>query len=133
MRPPTRIHWDLNFDVDISSPGVATATMAVDPTMHNPNGTLQGGVVFTLVDYTMGAATMSVLDENSACATIDLHQRYLRPLIEGTITVRTEVLRRGRHVVHLQSQVSDQDGRVIATADGAFAVLPLTAVPRGNS
>ena len=118
----------LDFDVQAIQPGVAVATIDVGDRHHNPNGVLHGGVAFTMVDTAMGAATMSVLDDGLACASIDVALRYLRPCVGGPVTVTAHVLRPGRRVVHLEARVVDADERLLATAAGSFAVLdPATA------
>ena len=116
----------MGFDLDTPEPGVAVGTLDVTADHLNPNGVVHGGVVFALVDTTMGSATMSVLDEGNICASIEAGIRYLRPITGGRITARTEVLRRGRRVVHLTSTVTvDDTDEPSVVATGSFAVIPL--------
>ncbi len=80
--------------------------------------------MFTLVDTAMGRATMSVLDEGSYCASIEVSVRFLRAVPEGRMTARVTVLQAGRRVVQLEGRVTvDEDDRPIASASGSFAVL----------
>ena len=95
----------------------------IDERHHQPHGAVHGAVVFALVDTAMGAATVSVLDEGKICATIDLQIRFLRPAFEGSLTATAEVVNAGRRIVTLSGEITDGDGRLIATATSAFAVL----------
>ncbi len=113
----------LGMSVETVAPGVARAVADATTTHHNPHGFVHGGVLFTMVDTSMGAATMSTLTEGQRCSTIELHLRFLRPIVDGRIVVETTVVKPGRRIVHLESKVSDQHGRLVATATGSFAVI----------
>lgn len=104
--------------------GTARAHLVCDERHLNPHGTVHGAVVFALVDTAMGAATMSVLDEASLCATIEIQLRYLAPVFGGELTAEVRVVKPGRRVVHLAADVVDGQGRLVSTASGSFAVLP---------
>jgi acyl-CoA thioesterase len=92
--------------------------------MLNPHGVLHGGAVYVMVDYSMGGATMSVLPAGDICATIEIKMSYLASVRGGVLTAETEIIRRGRRVVFLESKVSDEHGKLVAAATGSFAVIP---------
>lgn len=104
-------------------PGVGTATVDISEQHHNPNGVVHGAVLFALVDTAMGKATMSLLDEGNYCASVEVSLRFIRPVSDGQVTAEATVLKRGRHLVHLDARIHDAGDRLIATADGTFAVL----------
>lgn len=106
-----------------TAPGRATARLSIDPSMYNPNGVVHGGVLFTLVDWAMGAATHTAVAEGQFCASIDVHLRFFRPVTEGDLRADVEVVRAGKRIVNLEGRVHDDDGTLVATATGAFAVL----------
>ena len=103
--------------------GAATATLLVDDQHANPNGVVHGAVLFALVDTAMGKATMSVIDNNFYCASVELSLRFIRPASEGKLTAEATVVKRGRSIVHLEGRVHDGDDRLIATSSGTFAIL----------
>jgi acyl-CoA thioesterase len=119
---PLQAH--LGMAVGSPGPGVGTAEVEVTPALHNPNGVVHGAVLFAMADTSMGAATMSLLGEGEACASIEVQLRFLRPVAAGRLTARTEVLRRGRRVVQLASRIEDAAGELVAVASGSFAVIP---------
>ena len=84
---------------------------------------LHGAAVYTMVDYSMGGATMSVLPPGEICATIEIKISYLASVRGGTLTAETEIIKRGRNVVFLESKVRDDAGKLVATASGSFAVI----------
>jgi hypothetical protein len=85
---------------------------------------VHGAVLFAMVDTAMGAATMGSHDEGLACASIEVHLRFLRAAAAGRLT---SVVKGGRRVVQLEGSVRDESGELIATASGSFAVI--TAPP----
>lgn len=115
------------MSIEILEGGRATATVDLTPEHHNPYGVTHGGVLFTMVDTAMGGATTSVLAPDEICASIEIHIRFLRSVREGRVRAHTEVVHRGRRIVHLESRVEDAEGRLVATATGSFAVIPAPA------
>jgi acyl-CoA thioesterase len=103
--------------------GTAIFALDVASELLNPHGVLHGGAVYTMVDYSMGAATMSVLPPDQVCATIEIKISYLAAVTGGTLRATTDIIKRGRSVVFLESRVTDDGGRLVAAATGSFAVL----------
>ena len=103
--------------------GRATYRLQVAPDILNPHGVLHGAAVYTMVDYSMGGATMSVLPQGEICATIEIKISYLASVRGGTLTADTKIIKRGRQIVFLESHVSDDAGKLVATATGSFAVI----------
>ncbi len=97
--------------------------LVVDERHMNPNGVVHGTIPYVMIDTAMGAATMSVLAEGLYCATIEIHVRYLRPCLGGTLRAEATVRKAGRRIVHLDAVVTGSDGAEIAVASGTFAVL----------
>ena len=90
----------------------------------SPNGTVHGGVLFTLVDTAMGKATMGAVAENRTCVSIELSARYLRPVGAGRLVAEVTVLQAGRRGVHLEGKGwCEGDDRPVAAMTGSFAVI----------
>lgn len=104
--------------------GRAVYHLDVRPDLLNPQGVLHGGAVYVMVDYSMGGATTSVLPVGETCATIEIKISYLERVTGGMLTAETQIIRRGRRVVFLESKVTDDGGRLVASATGSFAVIP---------
>jgi len=105
-------------------PGQVRAIIEIGQPALNPNGVVHGAVFFALADTAMGAATTSVIDDDMACASIDVHMRFLRPVAEGVLTANAVVLRAGKRVVQLEARVTDGKEREVAMATGSFGVCP---------
>jgi acyl-CoA thioesterase len=103
--------------------GSVQATIAITDQHLNPNGVVHGGVIFSLIDTAMGAATMRVLEEGCHCATVEVQTRFIRAATSGMLRGSASVIRRGRHLVHVESQVLNDDGQIVAMGTGTFTVI----------
>lgn len=124
--PPFWLQEQLGFSIEKGT-GRARAVLTCDERHLNPHGAVHGAVLFALLDTAMGAATMSVLDEASWCATIEIHTRFLEPVLGGRLEADVEVAKAGRRIVHLDGVVTDERGRTVCKASGSFAVIPRPA------
>jgi acyl-CoA thioesterase len=122
---PVSFPLQAHLGMALGSPrsGVGTATLELTPELHNPNGVVHGAVLFAMADTSMGAAAMSVLDDGLACASIEVHLRFLRAVSAGRLTAETEVVKSGRRIIQLESRITDDSGTAVATATGSFAVM----------
>ena len=103
--------------------GRATAHIDIAAQHLNPNGVVHGAVLFALVDTAMGGAAMSVLPAGQYATSVDIQFRFVRPASAGSLLAAVEVLKQGRHVIHLEGRIEGDAGRVIATAAGTFTTL----------
>jgi len=113
----------LGIVAELREPGYSRMRLTIDPAFFNPNGVLHGGVVYTLVDYGMGGAVQAGLPEGEHCATIEVKINYLAGVREGTLTAETSVVKQGRNIAFLESKVTDDQGRLVATASGSMFVF----------
>lgn len=114
----------LGMELTGDEPGVGFAHLDVGSDHLNPNGVVHGAVLFALVDTAMGKSTMSVVDEpGHYCASIEVSLRFIRPAVAGRLTATATVVKRGRHVAHLEARVVDDAERLVATGAGTFAII----------
>jgi acyl-CoA thioesterase len=112
----------LGMEIDSARSGQARAHVRIGPDHLNPFGAAHGAVVFAMIDTSMGRAATTVLEEGQLCATIDVQVRFIRPIRGGEARADTRIIHRGRRIIHLESKVTDADGRLLATGTGTFAV-----------
>lgn len=103
--------------------GRARARLEVGEHHLNPNGVVHGAVLFTLVDTAMGMAAMSVVASGTYTTSVEVQLRFIRPVASGELVADVEVLKAGRHVIHLEGRIVDGEQRLIATATGTFTTL----------
>jgi uncharacterized protein (TIGR00369 family) len=88
----------------------------------DPVGDVQGGMLAAMLDDTLGPALVATLGPGEWAPTTDLHVEFLRPARPGLLVGRGRVVRRGGSVAFLAGDLSDADGRVVATAVATASV-----------
>ncbi len=113
----------LGIERDAREPGFCRMRLPVGRALYNPHGVLHGGVVYTMIDYSMGGAVMASLPEGQRCTTIEAKVSYLAPVREASLTVETRVVKLGRSIAFTESKVTDDAGRLVATGSGSMFIL----------
>lgn len=105
-----------------------TVRLPYAPHLGNPQGSVHGGVITTAMDISMGHLTHRYL---STAMTIEMSLRFFRPLTgDGTATAR--LLKPGRRLVHLESRMTDAQGRLVAHGVGSWHRLDALAESPGE-
>lgn len=112
----------LGLSVDSKQSGKSTCSIAFTERLLNPNNVVHGGVIYSMADTGMGGALMSLLGDGQLCATIEIKMMYLKPAGHHDLVCNTQVIKQGRRVAILESEVLS-GGELIAKATGSFAVF----------
>jgi 1,4-dihydroxy-2-naphthoyl-CoA hydrolase len=102
---------------------VETVRLTIRPELINAGGLLSGVVTYALVDYSMGSALWAQTTRDEGIATVNIAINYVQTATEGDIVCRSAVDRRNRRIGVLRSEVTHEDGRLIATAVGTYAIF----------
>jgi len=97
--------------------------LKIRPDLVNNIGRLLGPVGFALVDYGMGAAVWNELQESEAAATVNVGINFVDTATDGEIACRSRVDRRTRRAAATSCELRHEDGRLLATAIGSFAII----------
>jgi acyl-CoA thioesterase len=98
--------------------------LTVRPDLINPAGLLSGPVVYAMVDYSMGSVLWAARESGERIATIGISINYLRTVRDGDVLCTSVLDRRNDRVAVLRSEVTDETGRLLATALGSFSIFP---------
>ena len=101
-----------------------TVRLEIRPDLINAAGLLSGAVTYALVDYCMGSTLWKQTAEDEGIATVSISINYVATATEGEIVCRSQLDRRTRSNAALRSEVLDDQGQVIATAVGTYAIFP---------
>ncbi|MEY9165672.1 uncharacterized protein (TIGR00369 family) [Sinorhizobium fredii] len=86
--------------------------------LFNPQGSLHGGVVATVMDISMGHLLHRSYDR--AGTTIEMKVQYMRPINAGTAVCTGQFLKRGRSIAFLESRLEDSSGALAAIATSTW-------------
>ena len=99
--------------------GKSRISLEIRPEYENSFGIAHGGVIMTLLDFAMGAAARSTIDQPLGAMTIDMSVSFLRPSV-GKIVVEGSVLKSGKTINYCEAVVLNEAGEVTAKSSGTF-------------
>jgi uncharacterized protein (TIGR00369 family) len=97
--------------------------------MFNPQGTLHGGLVATLLDISMGHLLKKSVRTG---VTLEMKVQYLRPVGRNRIQCVARFIQQGRSINYLEARVLDADQQLAAVATSTWKLLPLDAGGGGS-
>ena len=102
--------------------GDARIELTATDRLHNAMGTVHGGIFCDLADVAMGAALATVTAEGESFSTLQLTMSYFLPVVDGRLSAHARVIRRGRGTAHLECELEDGEGRLVARASSVCAI-----------
>ena len=109
-----------------ATPESVVGTMAWAPERCTAAGILHGGALMTLAD-TIGALVAFLnLPPNAYTSTIESKTNLFRAVREGTITATGTPLHVGRTTIAVQTEVRDDNGKLVSVTIQTQAVLQPT-------
>jgi 1,4-dihydroxy-2-naphthoyl-CoA hydrolase len=100
-----------------------TVRLQIRPELINAGGLLSGVVTYALVDYCMGSTLWVETAREERIATISISINYIQTATEGELVCTTTLDRRNRTTAVMRSEVRHEDGRLLVTAIGSYAIF----------
>jgi uncharacterized protein (TIGR00369 family) len=120
---PSGVAELIGFEVAAVAVGHSMATMETGPHHANPMKTLHGGILCDLTDAAMGVAFASTLGPGESFTTVELKINFFRPVWNSQLRAEGKVVRRGKIIGYVESDVTDEKGRLVAKASCTCLVL----------
>ena len=98
-------------------PGIARMACALKPHMTNSWGIAHGGVIMTLLDVTLCMAARTLHPQSAGIVTIELSTVFIDGG-KGTLLSEARVLKDGRSLIFVEGEVRNEDGTLVAKAQG---------------
>ncbi|MFK7997356.1 MAG: PaaI family thioesterase [Granulosicoccus sp.] len=96
---------------------VCRVSFPMSDMLKNPQGSLHGGAMATVMDISMGHLVNKVAGPG---ATIEMKVQFMRPVTEGLVTCEGRFTRRGRSIAFMESRLSDVNGKLVALATATW-------------
>lgn len=105
-------------------PDEVRATLAWAPELCTSGGILHGGALMALADSLGGAVALINLPEGATgTATVSSATNFLRAIRGGSVHACARPLHRGRTTIVVDTELRDDDGRLVARVTQTQAVL----------
>jgi uncharacterized protein (TIGR00369 family) len=122
---PTRGHRSPVFTfldgvIEEARDGRSRVRFAKRPEFTIPGGFVQSGIQGALIDEGMIVAVHSLLPPGERYTTAELKVNYLRPAAGESFLCESEVIRRGRSLIYVESSLLDDQGRLVARASSSL-------------
>ena len=88
--------------------------------MFNPQGSLHGGIIGTVLDIAMGHLLQHTF---GAGMTLEMKTQFIRAPKAGEIIATGRFLRKGRSINFLEARLQDQTGDLLAFATATWRLL----------
>jgi uncharacterized protein (TIGR00369 family) len=107
-----------------ATPEQVDASIAWDPTRCTAGGILHGGLLMSLSDSVGGLCAYLNLPAGArGTATIESKTNFLRPVAQGSVRAIARPLHIGRTTIVVDTELRDDDGRLVARTTQTQAVL----------
>lgn len=116
MRPPQFVEALGIRPAGWEEDGTVRLDWTPPPFTRTPGGWVQGGFLGVVLDMAQTFAVFTRLDEGRGPMTLEMKVSYLDASFAEEYRVAARPVRVGRHVAHADGEITDTDGRRIATS-----------------
>lgn len=114
----------VGIELQAASADEAVGSLAWSPDRCTAGGLLHGGALMTLADSVGAVCAFLNLPPGAGTATTNSSTTLFRAVRSGTVTATARPLHRGRTLVVVQTDLTDDAGRRVAQVTQSQAVLP---------
>jgi 1,4-dihydroxy-2-naphthoyl-CoA hydrolase len=105
----------LGIELLAASPELVRGRLEVSPERCTAGGIIHGGALMALADNGGGiCAILNLPDGAQGTATIESKTNFLRAVREGAVTATTRPLHKGRTLIVVETELSDDSGKLVA-------------------
>jgi 1,4-dihydroxy-2-naphthoyl-CoA hydrolase len=113
----------LGIEIESGNSDEVVGRMRWQPDLCTAAGVLHGGALMSLADTIGAVCAFLNLPPGANTATISSSTNMLRAVRSGEVTARAKPLHAGRSVIAVQTELRDDEGRLVAQVTQAQAVL----------
>ncbi|MGB5794829.1 MAG: PaaI family thioesterase [Mycolicibacter algericus] len=113
----------LQIDITDLTPQQVTATMAWAQERCTTAGILHGGALMAFADTVGAVCAVANLPQGASTSTIESKTNFFRAVRDGTVTATSLPLHVGRTTIVVQTDLTDDNGKLVARVTQTQAVL----------
>jgi uncharacterized protein (TIGR00369 family) len=95
--------------------------------LHNPMGTLHGGILCDIADAAMGYAFSTTLADDELFTTMEIKLNFLKPIFRSKLRAEGKLIKKGSSVGLLECHIYDKKQSLVAHSTSTCMIL------KGNS
>lgn len=107
------------------SHGAVTLQAPIGPTVLQQQGMAHAGLTFALGDSAAGYSALLVLPDDQEVVTSELKINLLAPATGAHLTATGKVIKPGRRLIVVTSEVHRDDGTLVALLQGTMVPVPV--------
>jgi len=115
---------DIGLSLEEASSDRVVAVLAWAPRLCTASGIMHGGALMALADTAGALVAFLGLPDGATTATITSTTQMFRPVTAGTVRAVATPLHRGRTTVTVQTNLHDDEGKLVAQTTQIQAVRP---------
>lgn len=105
--------------------GFLTASMPVNPRVHQPMGLLHGGASVALAESVGSAASMMFINpEKQEARGIEISANHLRSKREGIVYATAKIIHQGKSIHLWEIKIVDEAGKLVSLCKLSNMILP---------
>ncbi|SMC71690.1 PaaI family thioesterase [Polynucleobacter kasalickyi] len=112
----------MGFEAEKISEDLVEVTIQIEPWQTNSFGVSHGGVMMTLLDFTMAMAAKVKMNHDGAAMTIDMSTSFMKAA-KGKVKAQGKVLKTGKAIQFCEATAYDESGDILAKSMGTFRLI----------
>ena len=112
----------LAAEIEAVEPGRVCITAPIRPEVGQQHGFAHAGLAWTIGDSAAGYSAMSLLAAGAEVLTVEMKINLLAPARAARLIARGRVIRPGRRLIVVGSEITADDGTAVATMLGTMIV-----------
>lgn len=117
-------YWELlGIRIERVTVGSARLALTCKSDLLQLFGQVHGGAIASLIDSSVAVALALTLSPEEKSTTVELKVNYLEPVRAGEIYADSKIVKRGKKIIVGTTEVTDQDGRLVAIGTVTYMVL----------
>ena len=104
----------LKIHTDTLGQGEARLSLPIEPHLTNSLGTVQGGVIMSLLDVALCTAARTLHPDSVGVVTIDLSTSFIGGGSGARLVAEARVLKDGRSMSFVEGEARNEDGTLVA-------------------
>lgn len=121
--PGSPVSQVLGFDVVEVEHGRVVIELEATERLHNPMGTLHGGILCDIADAAMGYAFVTTLADDELFTTVEIKLNFLKPVFKSKLRAEGKLIKKGSSIGLLECYVYDEKGSAVAHSTSTCMVL----------